>query len=154
MTQELMMQQKTEDESKRKKIIALKDTFVEKEYEEDSGNGEGESNNEPALLTKKFRRLLKRSEPPKGKPFFKKNQSRGKENEEKKENTKICYKCRKLKYFRTECPIEKKESKRKKAYVAMWDDCDSSFEEEEIKEVVILCFMALEGEELPGCKHA
>ena len=79
MIHELMMQQKLEDESKRKKVISLKATSAEKKDDEDSDSGEGESNNELALLTRKFRRFLKRRGPPKEKPFFKKNQSREKE---------------------------------------------------------------------------
>ena len=79
----LMMQQRSEDESKRKKNIALKATSAEKKDDEDSRSGEGESDNELALLTKKFRKFLKRRGPPKEKPFFKKYQSKGKEKEEK-----------------------------------------------------------------------
>ena len=48
MTHELLMQQKLEDQSKRKKVIALKATF-ETEDEQDSGSREGESDNELAL---------------------------------------------------------------------------------------------------------
>ena len=72
MTHELMMQQKTEDEGKRKKVIALKvTTTIEREDEEESGSGEGESDNEVALLTRKFKIILKRRGPPnKEKSFF------------------------------------------------------------------------------------
>ena len=147
MIHELMMQQKSKDKSKRKKVIALKATPAEKEDDEDSGSGEGESDNELVLPTKKFRRFLKRRGPSKGKPFFKKNESREKEKVKKKENTKICYKCKKLGYFRTEFFLEKKELKRKKAFVATWDECGNSSEEEKIEEVANLCFAALKGEE-------
>ena len=58
---------------KRKKVIALKTTSAEKEDDADSGSGEGESDNELVLLTKKFRKFLKRRGPLKRKPFFKKN---------------------------------------------------------------------------------
>ena len=71
------------DESKRKKTIALKATS-ETEDEEDSDCGEGESDNELALLIRKFKKFLKQRGPTKEKPFFKKNQLRGKEKEEKK----------------------------------------------------------------------
>ena len=58
MTHKLMMQQKSKDESKRKKTIPLKATF-ENEDEEDSDSEEGESDNELALLTKKIKKFLK-----------------------------------------------------------------------------------------------
>ena len=74
MTHELMMQQKSEDESKRKKVIDLKATSAEKEDDEDSDSGEGKSDNKLALLTRKLRKFLKRRGPPKGKPFFRRNQ--------------------------------------------------------------------------------
>ena len=76
MTHELMMQQKTKDESKKKKVIDLKaTTIVEREDKGESDSGEGESDNEVALLTRKFKKFLKRRGPPnKGKPFFKKSQ--------------------------------------------------------------------------------
>ena len=128
-----MMQQKPEDESKRKKVIALK-AMSKTEDEEDSGSGEGESDKELALLIKKFRKFLKQRGPPKEKPFFKKNQLRGKEKEERKEVPEICYKCKKSGHFRYECPSTRKESKKKKAYVATWDDYNSSFEKEKIEE--------------------
>ena len=47
----------------------------------------------------------------------------------------------------TECPLEKKEPKRKKAYATTWDDYVSSSEEDENEEIANLRFMALEGEE-------
>ena len=50
-------------------------------------------------------------------------------------------------HFRSECPSSRKEPKKKKAYVATWDDCDSSFDEEENEKVAHICFMALEDEE-------
>ena len=80
MTHELMMQQKTEDESKKKKVIALKaTTSIEREDEEESDSGEEKSDNKVALLTRKFKKFLKRRGPPnKGRPFFKRNQLRGK----------------------------------------------------------------------------
>ena len=52
MAHELMMQQKSEDESKKKKVIALKaTTSAEIKDEEESGSGEGKSDNEVALFT-------------------------------------------------------------------------------------------------------
>ena len=91
ITHELMIQQKSKDESKRKKTIALKATF-ENEDGEDSGSEEGESDNELALLIKKFRNFLKRRRPPsKGKSIFGRKQSKGKEKEEKRGNIDVCY---------------------------------------------------------------
>ena len=64
MTHELMMHQKSEDENKRKKVIALKATSITKDGE-DSGSGEGESDNKLALSIRKFRKFLKWRGPPK-----------------------------------------------------------------------------------------
>ena len=84
MTHELMVQQKSEEEGKMKRIIALK--AISENEEEESGSEEGESDNEVALLTRKFKRFLRRRGPPsKGKSLFKRNQPKGKEKEEKKE---------------------------------------------------------------------
>ena len=43
--------------------------------------------------------------------------------------------------------MEKRELKKKKAYVATWDDYASSFEEEQTKDRTKLCLIALEEEE-------
>ena len=145
MTHELMIQQKSEEESKMKKTIALK--AISEDEDEESGN-EGESDNEVALLTRKFRRFLRRRGPPsKGKSLFKRNQPRDKEKEEEKEVAKVCYNCKKPGHFNFECPSSRREPKKKKAYVATWDDYDSSSDKEENAEVAHLCLMALEDEE-------
>ena len=97
MTHELMMQQKSKDESKKKKVITLKaTTSVERVDEKESGSGEGENDNEVALLTRKFRRFLKKRGPPnKERSFFKKNQLREKEKKKEKEKKEksinFCY---------------------------------------------------------------
>ena len=91
MTHELMIQQKSEDENKKKKVISLKSTtLVEREDEKESGSGKGESDNKVALLTRKFRIFLKKRGPPnKGRPFFKKNQLRGKKKKKMRKREKI-----------------------------------------------------------------
>ncbi|GAV61281.1 LOW QUALITY PROTEIN: zf-CCHC domain-containing protein/UBN2 domain-containing protein, partial [Cephalotus follicularis] len=69
----------------------------------------------------------------------------------------ICYECKKLGHFKSDCPsIKKKEqfmkcnehSKKKKAMIATWDDSDeSSSDEESDGEVANIAFMAIEEEE-------
>ena len=130
MTHELMIQQKSEEESKMKRTIALK--AISENEEEESRSEEGESDNEVALLIRKFKRFLRRrGPPPKEKSLFKRNQPRGKEKEEEKEVAKVCYNCKKPGHFNFECPSSRREPKKKKAYTATWDDCDTSSDEEE-----------------------
>ena len=57
MTHELMIQQKSEEESKMKRTIALK--AISENEEEESGSKQGENDNEVALLTRKFKRFLR-----------------------------------------------------------------------------------------------
>ena len=57
MTHELMIQQKSEEESSMKRTFALK--AISENEEEESGSEEGESDNEVALLTRKFKRFLR-----------------------------------------------------------------------------------------------
>ena len=117
MTHELMIQQKSEEESKMKRTIALK--AISENEEEESGSEEGESDNEVALHTRKFKRFLRRrGPPPKGKSLFKRNQLKGKEKEEKKEVAEVCYNCKKPGHFKFECPSSRREPKKNKAYVA------------------------------------
>ena len=60
----------------------------------------------------------------------------------------MCFGCKKFGHFRSECPLEKKEiKKKKKAYVAIWDDSDSSSDEESQDEKANICLMAQEEEE-------
>ncbi|GAV57738.1 LOW QUALITY PROTEIN: UBN2 domain-containing protein, partial [Cephalotus follicularis] len=99
-------------------------------------------------LVRKTLRCLSKSWTPK---VLKKKLSQDEESSKKEEPT---FYEKKQGHFKNECPnLKKKEKfnkeqpKKKKAFVATWDDSDSSsFEEESGKEVAHIAFMAIEEE--------
>ncbi|GAV90508.1 zf-CCHC domain-containing protein [Cephalotus follicularis] len=98
-----------------------------------------------ALITFQFKKFLKSQ---KGKKVFKKKFPQDEESSKKEEPT--CYECKKPGHFKNDCPnLKKKEKiKKKRAFVATWDDSDlSSSEEESDGEVANIAFMAIEEEE-------
>ncbi|GAV90457.1 zf-CCHC domain-containing protein [Cephalotus follicularis] len=130
-------------ETKKKKSIALK---ASKEDSESDGDGD------MALITSQFKKFLKSQ---KDKKVFKKKFPQDEESSKKEEPT--CYECKKPAHFKNECPnLKKKEilekskeqSKKKKYFIATWDDSDSlSTKEESDEEVVNLAPMAMEDAE-------
>ena len=65
----------------------------------------------------------------------------------------VCYECKKLGHFRYDCPLLKSflRKKMKKALFGAWTDNEessSSSDEEEPTNIVNLCLMALEDEEV------
>jgi len=97
---EMELQRLKKGEQATIKIIALK----EEKLREEKDNNEGESSNtDISLLVKHFSRFMK-------------NRKKG---QEKKENDKNptsrykCYGCRKIGHVKTNCPLTKKEDKRK-----------------------------------------
>ncbi|XP_073103314.1 uncharacterized protein [Elaeis guineensis] len=143
MTHELSMMQHQEDEIKKKRTIALKST-TSPDYETDDSEDE-DQDEEMALITRKFKKLLRKRKQGMRKKFTKGDQSIEKE----KDQTPICYECKKLGHFRSECPQLKKGPKKfkKKAMMATWSASDdSSSDEETSTEQANLCLMAHENE--------
>ena len=143
MTHELSMKQHQEDEVKKKRTIALKST-TSPDYETDESEDE-EQDEEMALITRKFKKFLRKRKQGMRKKFTKGEQSKEKE----KDQPLICYECKKPGHFRSECPQLKKGPKKfkKKAMMATWSASDdSSSDEETSTEQANLCLMAHENE--------
>ncbi|GAV72232.1 LOW QUALITY PROTEIN: zf-CCHC domain-containing protein/UBN2 domain-containing protein, partial [Cephalotus follicularis] len=89
----------------------------------------------------------------KGKKAFKNKFPQEEESSKREEPT--CYECKKSGHFKNECPnlkkkekFKKEQSKKKKAFVATWDDIDpSSSGEENDEEVANIAFMEIEEDE-------
>ena len=96
MTHELQVKQHVNDEeSKKKKTMALKIS----ENMEESNESEDDSDDEDmALITRKFRRFMKKKKFEKKKPFIRKDEEKGKEKE------LTCFECKKPGHFKSECP--------------------------------------------------
>ena len=56
-----------------------------------------------------------------------------KDNDKKRENQSICYKCKKIGYFKVDCPSLKKNLQKikKKAMIAIWSNSEDSSSDEE-----------------------
>ena len=99
-----------------------------------------------ALITRRFKKFLKK----KKQGMRKRPPTKGEYSKEKdKDQPLICYECKKLRHFKSECPQLKKDPKKykKKAMMATWSGSDeSSSEEEDSNEQANLCLMAHENE--------
>ncbi|WRX19290.1 zinc finger protein [Theobroma cacao] len=156
MSWSLRKKKKTEGKQrKKKKSIALKADILEEELEELSCVDDEEL----ALVARKFRKLMSRRNRRLTRRGFKKNQGaswkiRNKNDSSKKEDM-ICYECKKLGHFKSECPLlkdetPKKNKKSKKAMVtAAWSNSDtlsSEIGDEKYEERANICLMAQEDE--------
>ena len=102
---------------KNRKDIALR---TQEDHLKENSSDE-DFDDDVSLLTKKFKRFIKRNK-------FK-NDTKNKV-EPKKEQV-ICYECKKLGHFKSECPqAKRKQPKKKKALKVTWDDSSASEEEE------------------------
>ncbi|GKV41189.1 hypothetical protein SLEP1_g48755 [Rubroshorea leprosula] len=128
---------------KKKKNVAFKASNQKKESEDDASNDES-SNEEDItkLISKEVKRFMKKN--------IKSKLARRDKGESTKKSVK-CYECNKMGHYRNECPKlkkgEKKDKKKKKAFVATWSDDETSSTESESsleKGFANLCFMAQE----------
>ena len=134
MTHEITMNGHMEEESKRKKSIALKFIKVDSEDEEVLD----EDDVAYSYFTRKYKKFIKR------KKQFKKHLTNQKESkgEKSKNDEVICYECKKPGHIRTDCPLLKSSKKsKKKAMKATQDDSDESARGSD-KEVANFCFRA------------
>lgn len=133
MTHEIIMKEHLEDESKKKKSIALKTISLEVDPEDEDGLDEDDI----AYFSRKYKNFIKR------KKYFKKHLSTQKESkgEKSKKDEVTCYECKRSGHIRTDCPLLKSSKKsKKKAMKATWDD--SSESESEVEEMANLGLMA------------
>ena len=83
------------------------------------------------MLTRNFKKFLKKQRTSRTRDFNKKYEGDGK----KKTKKVTWYKCKKLGHIQSECPKLKSKNKgakdRKKAFKATWDDSSESKKEEE-----------------------
>lgn len=128
-------------ETKRKSVA-----FVSKEEESENEDSEDDM----AMLVKNFKKFMryKKRGLSKGANKYKDkkedNRTHFRSNREhkKQEDEPTCYKCGKKGHMKNECPMNKKEFKRK-AFKATWDDTsDSEDSSDEEKEMASLCLMA------------
>ncbi|MQL94020.1 hypothetical protein Taro_026678 [Colocasia esculenta] len=153
MTYELGLK-RTDDDVKKKKSLALKSSPSVKESteEEESSSSENDSN-ESTLLTRKFRKFLRKE----GKGFLKRrpqvdNSSKQKQFANKSSNRVVCYNCRKLGHVKPKCPdaqkkIQPKWKKNKpRAMIGTWSEEEEDEEEEnsEDEDESKICLMARE----------
>jgi len=150
MTEEMHINLKGEENVKKEdkaKNLALKSTSRKSKVRDDSSD-ESEDE-EMALITRAFKKLLKNRSSHKGRGFPRKD---GGKEESSKRDPIICYECKKPGHIKSECPYAKKYSRKdkKKAMMAAWDnsDDDSSDEDDEQQEVANLCLMAIEDQEV------
>uniref|UniRef100_A0A2N9GAR1 CCHC-type domain-containing protein n=1 Tax=Fagus sylvatica TaxID=28930 RepID=A0A2N9GAR1_FAGSY len=119
MTYELEMNSKVEEEEvKPKKNFALKSSH----HDHDNSEEESDEEEEIALMTRKFKKFLKKKKGF-GRRFPKKGENKG---ESSKNETPTCYKCKKPGHYKNECPQVNKENMKykKKALKATWDDSE------------------------------
>ena len=132
MTHEITMKGHIEEESKKKKSIALKSIKVDSEDEDVLDE------DDVAYFTRKYKFFIKTKKQFK-KHFTNKKESKG---EKSKNDEVICYECKKSGHIRTDCPLLKSSKKsKKKTMKATSDDSDESVSGSD-EELTNFCFMA------------
>ncbi|GKV49876.1 hypothetical protein SLEP1_g56599 [Rubroshorea leprosula] len=132
-----------EEENKKKKTIALKAT------QHNESEEEGDSDEDIAILTKKFKKFLKKKNFKKQGGLKRNNKNDRYKGDSNKKDGIICYHCKKPGHVKFKCPfgneksLKVKEKKSKKALVTTWSD-DSSDKESSDFKVANLCLMARE----------
>lgn len=135
MTHEIIMKEHMEDESKKKKSIALKTISLEVDSEDEDALDDDDI----AYFSRKYKNFIKK------KKQFKKHLSNQKETkgEKSKKDEVICYECKKPGHIRTDCPLLKSSKKfKKKAMKATWDDSSESESGSDVEEIAHLGLMA------------
>ena len=110
------------------------------ETDGESEEEETDEEDEIAFISKKIRHMWRKK-----KEHTKWNSGSKKIYRERKDRTSVlCYECKKLGHFRSECPDAKRPERsfKKKSLLSMWEDLDDSSEEEEDEEIANLCLMA------------
>ena len=132
LTYELTIKQRgkeQEEKEEKKKSIALKASQNDSEEEnlEDSSDEDGEI----SMLTRNFKKFLRKQHTSRTRDFNKKYEGYGK----KKTKEVTYYECKKLGHIKSECPKLKSKNKgakkRRKAFKATWDDSSELEKEEE-----------------------
>ena len=132
MTHELTLNQKEEEEAKKRKTIAL---ATEIQGEDKESSKDDRSDSDIAFLARKIRNFMRK----KRKAPRRKIVDRG----EIEKDVVMCYKCKKIGHFRSKCPKLKKNLKMKnKSLVATWSDSEESSYEDDLQECINLCLMA------------
>ncbi|KAL3019239.1 hypothetical protein AAZX31_05G071900 [Glycine max] len=120
--------------------LVVDDTSKEESNDDDSD----EEDEELSLITRKIKKMWKN----KNSSRFKSSSKRSVHKKEKSPD--ICYECKKLGYFKSECSdLEKLEDKKKKFFkskkkslMSTWEDLDDSSCNEDNEEEANLCLMA------------
>ncbi|EOY32356.1 Uncharacterized protein TCM_040215 [Theobroma cacao] len=164
LTHELELKEEEEEDQReakeKKKSNALKASILKEELEELSCDDDEKL----ALVARKFKKLMSRKNRKLNRRGFRKDQGVSwkirKKNDSNKKEEMICYECKKLGHFKSECPLlkdetPKKNKKSKKAMVAVaWSNSDTSSsktDDEKSEERANICLMAQEDEtEVPS----
>ena len=137
-----------QEEEGKEKSIALK-AQEEKVVEETKIN---DMEDDISLITKRVQKLMVKDKFS-GRTYNKRSNYKKEgpsiEEKEKREGARevICYKCKKLGHAKYDYYLYKTERGKRKAMIATWSQSEDSFYDENEKEVVNMCFMALEDQD-------
>ena len=100
---------------------------IQEASEDESLVDSSDDDDEIAMITRRFKKFLKR------KSFSRQRDNKKYDGKKNKEVT--CYKCKKPRHIRSECPnlkfMKKGAKNKKKAFKASWNDSSESKKEEE-----------------------
>ena len=132
LTHELTIKQRGEEQEEKeekKKSIALKAS--QNDSEEENLEDSSDEDSEIAMLTRNFKKFLRKQHTSRTRDFNNKYKRDGK----KKTKEITCYECKKSGHIQSECPKLKSKNKgakdSKKAFKATWDGSSESKRDEE-----------------------